>query len=87
MRLFGDLQDNTGDFRSYCYPFLYKVFLLMLVNIAVVTLNPKLSLITTQDSEKMLIFTLFYWVSYCTYNFGPIVSRIICLPCSTRKPL
>ena len=87
VRLLGDLQDNTDDFRSYCCPFLYKLFLLILVGVPVVTLNPELSLITIQDSDKMLIFTLFHWVNYCMYIFRPIVSRIICLPCSTRKPL
>lgn len=70
MRLFGDLQDNTDDFKSYCCSFLHKLFLLILVNVAVVALNPELSLITTQDSDKMLIFTLFYWVNSCTYIFG-----------------
>lgn len=60
MRLFGDLQDNTDDFRRYCCPFLYKLFLLILLNVPVVTLNPELSLITSQDSDKMLIFTLFH---------------------------
>lgn len=87
MRIFGDLQDKTDDFRSYCCPFLYKLFLLFLVNVPVVILNPELSLIITQDSDKMLIFTLFYWVNYCTYIFRPIISRIICLSCSTRKLL
>lgn len=77
MKLFRDVQDNTDDFRSYCYPLLHKLLLLILVNVPIVTLNPELSLTTTQDSDKKLIFTLFCWVNYCTYMFAPIISRNI----------
>lgn len=77
MKIFGDVQDNTDDFRSYWYPLLYELLLLILVNVPIVTLNPELSLTITQDSDKKLIFTLFFWVNYCTYTSAPIISRNI----------